>query len=358
MSYLVRTLRLAALAIASAAVLGTAIAADPSVTAKPPYKIYLSNNYIDNDWRVQMVRTAEVAAGLPPLQGKVELKVVNSQSTVQAQINDLNNMIRAKPHAILIDAGSGTALNQTIARACKEGILVLSFDQIVTAPCAYKVQSNWNVIPNVVGAWVAAMLKGKGEVAVDRGLPSAPLAQIMVKAYEAELGKHPGIKIVGYFNGNFNAGAEQSGVASILAAHPNLAAAITDNVGTSAWQAFKQAGKTTAIVTGYASNGALVTCAKTPNLHCFFGSNSPALSAEAMKVAVDILEGKRPHKPGEVLLDTPYFSTDPIEIPGYPNVKVQKIALGENAFEDQAAGLGLPVSPAWVNITPTQVAGK
>src|SRR4029079_16758411 len=197
-------------------------------------------------------------------------------------------------------AGSGTALNQTIARACAKGILVLSFDQIVTAPCAYKVQSNWNVIPNVVAAWVAAELKGKGEVAVDRGLPAAPLAQLMLKAYTKELGKHPGIKIAGLFNGNFNPGAEQSGVSAILAAHPNLGAAITDNVGTSAWDAFKQAGKKTAVVTGYASNGALVTCAKTAGLKCFFGSNSPSLSAEALKVAVDILDGKRPNKPGDV----------------------------------------------------------
>ncbi|MFN0315702.1 MAG: substrate-binding domain-containing protein [Burkholderiales bacterium] len=333
------------------------IAADEAKPSKP-YLIYLSNNYIDNDWRVQMVKTAEVAARKPPLKGKVDLKVVISQNTVQAQINDLNNMIRAKPAAILVDAGSGTALNETIARACAQGILVLSFDQIVTAPCAYKVQSNWDVIPHVVGAWVAAMLKGKGEVAVDRGLPSAPLAQLMLKAYETELGKHPGIKIVGYFNGNFNPGAEQAGVASILAAHPNLAAAITDNVGTSAWQAFAQAGKKTAIVTGYASNGALVTCAKTKDLHCFFGSNSPSLSAEAMKVAVDILDGIRPHKPGDVLLDTPYFSTDPIKIPGYEHIKVQQIVLGENAFADQAAGLGLPVSPAWVQISPAEVAGK
>jgi ribose transport system substrate-binding protein len=98
------------------------------------YTIYLSNNFIGNDWRQQMERVAQVVARKPPLGGRIELKVENADNTVQAQLNSLKNIIRAKPDAILVNAGSSDALNQTLKKACDAGILVISFDQVVTEP--------------------------------------------------------------------------------------------------------------------------------------------------------------------------------------------------------------------------------
>ena len=71
------------------------------------YTIYLSNNFLGNDWRQQMERVAKVAVKKPPLAGRVDLKIENVETTVQAQINSLNNIIRQRPDAILVDAGSG-----------------------------------------------------------------------------------------------------------------------------------------------------------------------------------------------------------------------------------------------------------
>src|SRR3954463_7347088 len=81
---------------------------------KKPYTIYLSNNFVGNDWRQQMERVATVAVGKAPLAGRVDLKIENAEGTVQAQINSLSNIIRQKPDAILIDASSAEALNPTI----------------------------------------------------------------------------------------------------------------------------------------------------------------------------------------------------------------------------------------------------
>src|SRR5580704_6886780 len=81
---------------------------------KKPYLIYLSNNFVGNDWRQQMERVANVAVNKGPLKGRVDLKIENAEGTVQAQINSLNNIIRQKPAAILIDASSSEALNPTI----------------------------------------------------------------------------------------------------------------------------------------------------------------------------------------------------------------------------------------------------
>src|SRR5947209_16391718 len=87
------------------------------------YTIYLSNNFLGNDWRQQMERVAKVSVTKGPLAGRVDLKVENVENTVQAQINSLNNIIQQRPNTLLVDAGSSTALNPTLQRAGKLGIL-------------------------------------------------------------------------------------------------------------------------------------------------------------------------------------------------------------------------------------------
>jgi len=114
---------------------------------KKTYVIYLSNNHVGDDWRQQMLRIAEVSVKKEPLAGRVDLRIENTESTVQAQINSLNNIIRQRPDAILVDASSETALNPTLKRACDAGILVISFDQPVSEPCAYAMTSDWDRIP-------------------------------------------------------------------------------------------------------------------------------------------------------------------------------------------------------------------
>src|SRR5215211_8013945 len=183
----------AVLALAATAAFGQQDGkADPQRTAQAEkYTIYLSNNFLGNDWRQQMERVAKVSVAKGPLAGRVDLKIENVETTVQAQINSLNNIIRRKPDAILVDAGSGTALNPTLARACKQGILIISFDQIVTSSCAYKVQSDWNAIPRVQAAWLAKQLGGKGNVFMDLGLAGAPISSQIANGFKAVLKKYP-----------------------------------------------------------------------------------------------------------------------------------------------------------------------
>src|SRR5439155_25100923 len=186
------------------------------------YTIYLSNNFVGNDWRQQMERVGEVSVKKGPLAGRVDLKIENDENTAQAQINSLNNIIRAKPDAILIDAGSAESLNPTIKKACDAGILVIAFDQIVTADCAYTIESDWGRAPVVEAEWIVNKLGGKGKIFVDRGLAGAPISAQLEDGFEGVIEKYPDIEIVGYFNGNYALGPEQEGVASLLAAHPQV----------------------------------------------------------------------------------------------------------------------------------------
>ena len=322
------------------------------------YTIYLSNNFVGNDWRQQMERVAEVSVKKGPLAGRVTLKIENVENTVQAQINSLNNIIRAKPDAILIDAGSAEALNPTIKKACDAGIVVISFDQVVTEPCAYALESDWNRIPAVLAEWMAKELGGKGKVFVDRGLAGAPISAQLENGYLEVLKKYPDIEVIGNYNGEYALGPEQAGVASLLAAHPEVDGILTQGYGSGAIKALQDAGRPIVPVTAFSYNGSAVACAETAGAKCILGSNPAYLSSEAIKLAVDILDGKPKPADRHILVNGDFIATDPITSELYPDAVFQKIEIGKNAFPDRPPGLTLPITPDWVDITAEEAAGS
>jgi len=321
------------------------------------YKIYLSNNFVGNDWRQQMERVAQVSVKKGPLAGRVDLKIENAEGSVQAQINSLNNIIRDKPDAILVDAASAEALNPTIKKACDAGIVVVSFDQVISEPCAYALESDWNRIPAVLAEWMAKQLGGKGKVFVDRGLAGAPISAQLEKGYLDVLKKYPNIQVIGNYNGEYALGPEQAGVASLLAAHPEVDGILTQGYGTGAIKALQDAGRKIVPVTAFSYNVAGFTCAQTAGAKCILGSNPAYLSSEAIKLAVDILDGKPKPKDRHILVYGDFITTDPIKSELYPDALMQKIEIGKNAWPDRAPGLTLPISPTWVEITAAEAAG-
>ena len=342
------------LAAMAASVVGVASAARAEGKT---YKIYLSNNFVGNDWRQQMERDAEVSVKKGPLKDRVDLKIENVEGTVQAQINSLNNILRSKPDAILIDAASAEALNPTIKKACAAGIVVISFDQVVTEPCAYALESDWNRIPKVMAEWMATQLGGKGKVLVDRGLAGAPISSQIENGYMSVLKDYPGIEVVGNYNGEYALGPEQAGVTNLLAAHPEIDGVLTQGYGSGAIKALLDAGRKVVPVTAFSYNVAATTCAQTPGAKCILGSNPAYLSSNAIRLAVDILDGKPKPADRHILVNGDFVTTDPIKSKLYPEAVMQKIEIGTNAWPDRAPGLTLPITPDWVEITPSEAAG-
>jgi ribose transport system substrate-binding protein len=342
------------------AVTATSLVACVSPRTEPgskKYTVYLSNNFVGNDWRQQMLRSAEIAVEKPPLGGRINLKIENVETTAQAQINSLNNIIRTKPDAILIDAASATALNPTIEKACQAGIVVITFDQTTTAECAYGIDTNWPRAAAVEAEWIARKIGGKGKVLVDRGLAGAPVSDILVNGFQNSLQKYPGIEIVGYFNGDYSLGPEQAAVANLLAAHSEVDAILVQGYGAGAMKALQDAGRKIVPVTGSAFNLSTVTCAQTPGAACILSSNPPYLSAEALKLAVLILDGNIPPAK-HTFVPAPFLATDPVPSKLFPEAVIEKIEIGNNAFPDIAPGLSLPFSPSWVEIKPQELGGS
>src|SRR5271163_3323998 len=132
------TKNLARIAIAAALTLvataGPAAAAANCIKGehKPPYKLGWANIYSVPTWMKETTGTIEAMADELKKQGLVDkLTITDAQGNATTQIQQIQSMIDAKLDAIIVDAGSATALDRVIADACAHGIAVANFDSLV-----------------------------------------------------------------------------------------------------------------------------------------------------------------------------------------------------------------------------------
>lgn len=319
----------------------------PSAKSERKYTIDLSNNYLGNAWRVQMEKSAEAATKYGPLAGHVKLSIVNAGDTISDQVASLDSMIAAHPDAIIVDASSATALNSAIANACRAGIVVVNFDQQTTASCAYHVFVSYYDIGLLDAQWMANILHGHGNVYEDYGLPGSPISAEELQAWKKVLAKYPGIHVVGYFTSKYELGLEQSGVASLLATHPNVQGILDQSqYCTGALKALADAGHAPVPMQCNSYNGTMIKLAETPGAESVISVNPPWLSSDAVKIAVSVLEHHTAQRIEQLPLECYYVGkAAKIAIPS--QYHCSKVVVGKNAFPADSPGLDLPVSPPW-----------
>ena len=324
--------------------------------ASSTYTIYLDNNFLGNDWRVLMENLTKVLVAKPPLAGRVNLKVENTPAnTASAQIQQLQEIIAQRPNAIVIDAASPTALNPVIQSACSRGITVISFDQIVTAPCAVKAHVDSYQEGIADAQWMARTLHGKGQIFADIGIAGGPIAQEFSKAYSTVFKKYPGIKISCSFASGAALGTEESTVSNCLSAHPDVDGVISLGYGTGAMKVLKQAGHKVVPIAAASYNATMLACIK-KSQPCFVGSDPPWLGGYAVKLAVDVLDHKIANKGQTIVIPAPFYENNGIKVPG---VTPEPFAIGKNAYPSLPGSTFLPISPSWAVVTPKEaLSGK
>jgi ribose transport system substrate-binding protein len=218
--------------------------APASATPQAPI-IALSNAYYGNTWRHQMVEAFEAAAKQAKSEGKIaDYIVMNGDGSVAQQNSQIGELILKKVDVLLVDAASETAVNSVIEKACKAGIIVISFDSIANAPCNYQLNFDFKGYKAQQAEAVFKMLNGKGNVIVVRGVKGSAPDNDMYSAQESVLKKNPDIKVVATVYGQATASVAQSAIANVLPSLPHVDAVLgqggSDDVGIA--QAFTQYG--------------------------------------------------------------------------------------------------------------------
>lgn len=320
------------------------------------YKLVLSNNYMGNEWRPQMENIAKFVAASPRYKDKVDLEIQNADLTPTAQIASLQSIIRQKPDAILIDAASATALDPTVTQACNAGIKVISFDQVVNAPCAYNIRLDYEKTAHDMVEFLAAAIHGRGDILMDTGLAGIPLSAAWVATWRRMLAEdYPDINVVGTFSSQYAPGPELQAVSSLLSQHPHIDGILSGAYCTSDIKALQSAGRPLVPMTCLDVNGNEQACAKA-RIACLFVGAPAWASGLAIENAVKLLDGEDVPKLTQTY-DT-NFVNNPDNITFKNVMKVEPLTPGVNYYPNDSPSLITPITYGDYNMTPADVLGK
>ncbi len=284
--------------------------AGPSHAATGDKRIAFSNNYAGNSWRQAMLKSFDAVA-----KKAVANKIVAAADTfttpdtgVPTQAAQIQNLILQGYNAIVINAASPTALNGAVQQACSAGIVVVSFDGVVTAPCAYRVVVDYQALGRQQVEQLARLLPKGGNLLEIRGVAGTSIDATLHAGIAAGVKAHPNFKIVGSVTGNWDQTTAQKAVTSILPSLPPVAGVVDQGGdGYGAAQAFAAAGKPTPVVIMGNRQDELAWWQqqKAKNgYETWSGSIAPGISTLAFWVAQQVLDGKKvPHD-----LIVPYLS--------------------------------------------------
>jgi ribose transport system substrate-binding protein len=238
MSHVARTLALAAL--------GTAFIAGAAYADTSSKKIAFSNNYAGNSWRQAMLNSYDAVtkkAVADKVVGAADVFTTADQE-VPTQAAQIQNLILQGYDAIVINAASPDALNGAVKQACDAGIVVVSFDGIVTEPCAYRVVVDYEDMGKQQIEQMAKFQPKGGNLLEIRGLAVTSIDDAIHKGITEGVAAHPEFKIANSVTGNWDQTTAQKAVATVLPSLPDIVGIVDQGGdGYGAAQAFAAAGK-------------------------------------------------------------------------------------------------------------------
>ncbi len=214
-------------------------------------KIALSNNYAGNSWRQAMLKSWDKVTKPAVEQGIVAeaSPFTTSENQVTEQAAQIQNLILQGYDAIVINSASPDALNGAVKEACDAGIVVVSFDGIVTEPCAWRIAVDFKQMGAVQLDYLAEKMPSGGNLLEIRGLAGVFVDDEIHKGIEEGAAKHNQFKVVGSVHGDWTQTVAQKAVAGVLPSLPDVAAVVTQGGdGYGAAQAFKAAGRPTPLI--------------------------------------------------------------------------------------------------------------
>jgi ribose transport system substrate-binding protein len=185
-------------------------------------KIALANSFIGNKWRIEMENVFKAACKMPPYNAQVDCSVYNSGNDVSKQTQQISNLVSQGVDAILVDAASGTGLNGIIAQACAHKILIVAYDNLVTAPCAIKINGSQYQYGQQNAQYIVDKLKGKGNVIMVTGVAGTQADTDRNSGAMDVFKKHSGIHVVAKYTGMWDSATAQRNTAAQLPSLPKI----------------------------------------------------------------------------------------------------------------------------------------
>ena len=261
-------------------------------------RIALSNNYAGNSWRQAMLRSWEKVTAPAVADGTVAAAdaFTTAENQVTEQAAQIQNLILQGYDAIVLNAASPEGLNGAVKEACDAGITVVSFDGIVTEPCAWRIAVDFEKMGKDEVEYLKGRLPDGGNLLEIRGLAGVFVDDAISKGINEGVAENPAFKIVGSVHGDWAQDVAQKAVAGVLPSLPDVAAVVTQGGdGYGAAQAFAAAGRPTPIIIMGNRQDELAWWKEQKDASGYetmSTSIAPGVSTLAFWVAQQILDGK------------------------------------------------------------------
>lgn len=286
----------------------------PATAADKKFKIALSNSFIGNKWRIEMENVFKAALQMEPFKSQVEGSWFNSGNDISKQSQQISNLIARKVDAIVVDAASPTGLNGILSQASQRGILVVSFDNIVTTPSALKVNTDQVAFGRQLAEWLAKKMNGKGNVIMVTGVAGTSVDQDRNKGADEVWAKYPDIKVVNRYTGKWDSATAERNTAAILPSLPQIDGIWCQGGTDGVLKAFIAANRPLPPTAGEAENGFRKFMIGY-NGHKVDGisiGQPPFLSVISLELARRVLDKSYPKK--DITIPFPYVTNDTVKV--------------------------------------------
>jgi ribose transport system substrate-binding protein len=261
-------------------------------------RIALSNNYAGNSWRQAMLKSWDKVTGQAVADGIVAAadSFTTADNQVTEQAAQIQNLILQGYDAIVLNAASPDALNGAVKEACDAGIVVVSFDGIVTEPCAWRIAVDFKQMGKDEVLYLKDKMPQGGNLLEIRGLAGVFVDDAISSGIHEGVAENPQFKIVGSVHGDWAQDVAQKAVAGVLPSLPEVDAVVTQGGdGYGAAQAFKAAGRPMPLIIMGNREDELAWWKEQKdagNYETMSVSIAPGVSTLAFWVAQQILEGQ------------------------------------------------------------------
>lgn len=272
------------------------------------YDIYFAGN----TWSVQLYK--EFQSEVKRHQDKIkDVIYTESEGNVQKQIANLEDLITKKVDVIITTPNSPSALVPVLKKARAAGIKVVllaskikssDYDALVTVD---------DVDFGKAGAkWLVDQLGGKGNIVVLNGIAGISVSDERWQGAKSVFDQNPNIKVVANVNADWDYAKAKQAMSNVLAANPSIDGVWSQGgaMTLGAIEAFQASKRPLVPMTSEDNNGFLKKWneLKGQGFKSIAVAKPTWLGSEALKVVLDLLDGKKVEK--DTVLPVPTITDD------------------------------------------------
>ena len=216
-----------ALAVLTLLALITGCAASPKTSDNNGFVIGLSSYSLTNSWRVQLEAEFVQRADELKADGVIsEYYITNANDDLTKQISDIRDLMTKGCNAILVDALSADGLNDVCEEAMENGIVVISFDDVITSDkITAKVHSDNYEFGRQCGEFLGNALKDVDNakvIVLDGTAGTTTDTERHNGGVDAMLAINPSIEIIATLNCDWDYATAKAAMESALTAYPQI----------------------------------------------------------------------------------------------------------------------------------------